>query len=339
MVFNQFAAGRKVYGQGSYAPNRGKVNPRGYVQRELRKKQIMNKNKGVSTFGQDGKSDTRSGAAKAILARRAKAKAGPVKKKPVKKPTAMKPMGVTPKPATPSTPPAAEGPNQTGQLPADNFQPIQISPNGTLDLPYDMQSSTDLLAQKEQANAELQSLQAEEQAHNLEFGQAKRDADIDYQDLARSTLANAAGRGVAFSSGYGVQVGRNATDFNNYMSDLIAGDSAFKQDAERRRGGVVTAFNDFLRKDALDRAARAAANAGNLGYGKTPVKTNPEPKVPTNKPKPKPKPKAPPKKKGGGNSIPKTGPKKPTPKKKSGKAGIAKKLLKKPGAPKKIGMK
>jgi hypothetical protein len=78
------------------------------------------------------------------------------------------------------------------------------------------------------------------------------------------------------------------------MSDLMSGNNAFKQDAERRRGGIVTNFNDFIRKEALDRAARAAEKAGSLGYGKSPVV--PGTKDPGNpkkiaKPKPKAKPK------------------------------------------------
>lgn len=35
-MFNKFAAGKKVYSHGSYAPTRGTVNPAGYIKRELR---------------------------------------------------------------------------------------------------------------------------------------------------------------------------------------------------------------------------------------------------------------------------------------------------------------
>lgn len=37
-MFNRFAAGRKVYSRGSYAPTRGTVNPSGYIKRELKKR-------------------------------------------------------------------------------------------------------------------------------------------------------------------------------------------------------------------------------------------------------------------------------------------------------------
>ncbi len=40
MAFNRFAAGKKVYGQGSYAPTRGPVDPKGYIKRELKRRAI-----------------------------------------------------------------------------------------------------------------------------------------------------------------------------------------------------------------------------------------------------------------------------------------------------------
>jgi hypothetical protein len=39
MAFNRFAAGRKVYIHGSYAPTRGPVKKKGYMQREIRRRQ------------------------------------------------------------------------------------------------------------------------------------------------------------------------------------------------------------------------------------------------------------------------------------------------------------
>lgn len=41
-MFNRFAAGRKVYSRGSYAPTRGTVNPSGYIKRELKKRAKRN---------------------------------------------------------------------------------------------------------------------------------------------------------------------------------------------------------------------------------------------------------------------------------------------------------
>lgn len=41
MTFNRFAAGKKVYGSGSYAPTKGTVNPTGYIKRELKKRGVQ----------------------------------------------------------------------------------------------------------------------------------------------------------------------------------------------------------------------------------------------------------------------------------------------------------
>jgi len=41
MQFNRFAAGKKVYSQGSHAPTRGTVNPTGYIKRELKKRGVQ----------------------------------------------------------------------------------------------------------------------------------------------------------------------------------------------------------------------------------------------------------------------------------------------------------
>lgn len=40
MTFNRFAAGRKVYASGSYAPSRGANKRRGYINREVRRKNV-----------------------------------------------------------------------------------------------------------------------------------------------------------------------------------------------------------------------------------------------------------------------------------------------------------
>jgi hypothetical protein len=166
-----------------------------------------------------------------------------------------------------------------------------------LDLPYDIQATSDLLAQKEAANQALLDLQASEQDQALDFTTNRRNMDIDYEGLRREALNRASGRGTAFSSGYGLAVGDNARDYNNMLNDLLAGNNNFKQQAEKQRNGIVTNFNDFIRKEALDRAARMAEQAGSLGYGSgttagtaDPGTVKPKPK-PTTKPKPKPKPK------------------------------------------------
>lgn len=305
MVFNRLAAGKKVYGNGSYRPTAGAVKPAGYIAREMRNQA---RKRSVSQTGRDGQSDTRSGLAQAAMAR-AKAVAAPAPA-----PVAPKPMGMAPTSAPAPTPPVqrpgepyTETTNQSQAPGVRTFASappptIQINPNGTLDLPYDIQASADLLAQKEAANQALLDLQSSEQQQALDFTTNRRDLDIDYEGLRREALNRAGGSGTAFSSGYGVAVGNNARDYNNVLNDLIAGNNSFQQDAAKQRNSIVTNFNDFVRKEALDRAARLAEQAGKLGYGKNPTPTTgtKDPgkvkQVPKKKPKPKPKPKSAPKK-------------------------------------------
>ncbi len=299
MAFNSFAAGRKVYGQGSFAPTRGKVNPQGYIQRGLRQQA---QKRSVSQTGRDGKSDTRSGIAKRVLAKK-KPQVGKVNPT-IKTAATVKPLNAwAPQSAPTSTGPDTRGlplnqaiPNNpasstpTAGDPVPDFQPIQINQNGTLDLPYDSQSSVELLKQKETANQALLQLQEDEQANELEFSQNTRDTNRQYEDLRRQALNNFGSRGTAFSSGYGKAVGDNANEYNTQIGDINSQRNSFRQFAEKSRMGISTAFNDYVRKDAMDRAARAQEQAGKLGLGPAKPAT-PGTKAPGGvKAKPKPKP-------------------------------------------------
>lgn len=145
---------------------------------------------------------------------------------------------------------------------------VKINANGQLDLPYDPAMSDDILNAKDQMNARLLQMQQQEQAQNLEYGQLTRNANMDFQNLARQTLNKFAGRGLAFSSGYGNQIAENSTEFSNYMNDLAQGDTLFKQGMASERGQLESQFNDMLRRWGLNRARDLAPDAGTLGYGK-----------------------------------------------------------------------
>lgn len=289
--------GKPVYSSGSFAPTRGAVSAqgaKGYLERELSKK-AQGPFGGTSKIGNDGKSDTRSGVAAGMISK-AKPSLG-------KAPSATKPVGQgTPNAWKPTT----NAPNTpvTGQPVPGNEAPksIQINPNGVLELPYDPQAAAELLAAKESMNGELLGLQLEQQQQALGYASSKRDAEYDYEDLKRGTLSGSASRGVAFSSGHGVAVGRNANAYNNYMNDLDSENSYKNTNFEMQRMAIENSFQDLLRKQAADRAARAAEDAGNLGFGQDEVDEVDFPEIdttPGSKPKPKPKGKG----KGKGNTL------------------------------------
>jgi hypothetical protein len=265
------ARGRPVYGGGTYAPNVGSVSAngaKGYLQRELKKR-----NRGASVLGRDGKSDTRSGVAKAALARSAPIKPAnnkswskaptspgiktdtsdptrPITDKPIKPTGGGKPAPTPPEPTTPT---------------------VVVNDTGQLELPFDQQFSSEVLAALEQYNSELLDLQFDQQTTDLAYQQDRRNAGLEYEDLQRSTLSDNAARGTAFSSGYGLATANNARTYQNKMNDLDASYSLFGKDNELRRAGIISAFQRMLSQSALDYGNDLSEDAGNLGYGESPV--------------------------------------------------------------------
>jgi hypothetical protein len=266
-----------VYGGGSFAPNRGAVSAQGaqgYLRREI-KKQNTGPFGGVSAVGRDGQSNTRSGVAQNILKRRADPTpqramgggsgiiAGDNKPKPPIKPTTggggkdpigntgpMNPNGNPTGPSTPVPPPVPT---------------VVVSPTGQLNLPYDQQFSSEVLAALDQYNNELMDLQLDQQQEGLDYTIQRRDADSAYTGTKRSTLASNAARGTAFSSQYGTAVANNAQQYQNKIGDLDTKHSMFGQNNELRRAGILTAFQRMLSQSAMDYGNDLSEDAGNLG--------------------------------------------------------------------------
>lgn len=313
--YQPFATGKKVYSNGTNAPTRGTVNPAGYIKREL-------------TNG-----PRRSGIAKAAINRveggrgfggiiRGKGPTGmrpPVSKRPYVKVN----PGTGPqnggRPASggsnvqgwldPNQGPQGGQANVQGWLDpiqeaaANRAKPMNVTPNGQLDLPYDDSFAWELLGAKQNMNQSLLDLQMQQQQQSLNYGQQKREAEYGFEDLSRRTLNADAARGMAFSSGYGNNVARNATKYNNYMSDLDANNNLFNQGIDVNRMQIGNSMNEMLRMAALQRAQGLEGQAGDLGFGEgqadntipnpfAPAAPVGKPKAPS-KPKPKPKPSSP----------------------------------------------
>lgn len=321
MVFNKFAAGKKVYSNGKNAPTQGRVNPQGYIQREV-KNQAQKGAFGIKPFqtlaqqnrGRDGQSDARSGLAQQAIANRDKLK------------YETDPRILTGSPSIPRFVDQAsyDAWIKKNTLPKDQqqtggkgvpmkAQPVggitnitppphmKINENGQLDLPYDEGYAFSIMEGQQGLNQSLLELQMQQQQQGMEFANLKRDAGFDYENLKRAALNNASARGMAFSSGYGHDVAQNANAFNTYMNDLEAQNTMFNQGIGSQRTAIENAFNDLLRRAAYERGLALEDEAGDLGFGQdilqpsipAPVGNKPKPK-PAPKPaaKPKPKPKA-----------------------------------------------
>lgn len=272
MSIQQFSRGRVAYGSGSYAPTRGQVSAQGaqgYLKRELRK----NTKQGVSSYGGDGMSDTRSGVAAAAL--RLKNKGGAS-------------WGATSKPQTPNPgrtnfeksddsgmmdwrkdqpgggTPATGGGNSTPETPN-----VQIGANGQLELPYNANWNQTVLSSLGDYNSQLLDLQTQRQQQALDFMNQNRQADQDYTTLKRDTLSQSAGAGTAFSSGYGLAVGNNANAYNTFKNNLAAQNTLANNSFDLQQSSIVDNFNNILRQGALGLADETAQNAGSLGFGTT----------------------------------------------------------------------
>jgi hypothetical protein len=251
MSVGTYSRGRPVYGSGSYAPNRGHVSPQGalgYMQREMRRPNSPYQS--ISRTGRDGQSDTRSGVAANILAR--KGKDGKKGKKDLKH------GGSEPK-----HPFQNEGRPVTGQPGQPQVPVIQINENGTLDLPFDDEWSQALIDSLQTMNTQLLDLSRESQSGALEYLKANRELDSGYESAKRSTLNQNAAAGTAFSSAYGNAVSENARDYNLVKNDLLTGNAQFMSGIDQSRLQIQNAFNEMLRRDILNRAKAESLDEDN----------------------------------------------------------------------------
>lgn len=265
-TFNPYAAGKRVYSNGTHRPTSGQVDPTGYIKREAKKRQQnkagvvdvkpnsrVNTNRAINMPFGVGRLDEsgyhRSGLAKAALDRQDRNDRTP---------------GQVDRPS-PAGPAIGSGAGDVAAFAQP--QAIKINKNGELDLPYSNDMAWDLLDVKTNFNQQLLELQQAAQQQAMEYARQKRDASFDYEDLNRDTLNSAAARGMAYSSGYGHDVADNARRYNNFLGDLEGQNTMFNQNIASQRAAIENALNEYIRMAALQRAQELEDQAGDLGYG------------------------------------------------------------------------
>ncbi len=264
MVFNKFAAGRKVYGQGATSPTRGTVDPGGYIRRELAR---QSQQRGVSRVGNDGQSDTRSGLAHNAIRNNLGNNVGRTQQTPIRNPGG-------PRTNMPSYVPqvrqAAAAPvGAVGGVGVSPAQPtgVQVSANGQLDLPYDSAYFGQVLGAQQNFDNEMMNLGFEEQDQGLQYQQFMRDLEESYGERQRETLNDSAARGTLFSTQYSTGVNNDARQYTKSKTDAETSNTNFLSQLGVRRGQAQSFFNQLVQQAAAEFADRMAANAGNLGYG------------------------------------------------------------------------
>jgi hypothetical protein len=99
-----------------------------------------------------------------------------------------------------------------------------------------------------------------------------RALDIQQPDVNRGILNNFAGRGLAYSSGYGTTLGDATADFQAQRSDI---NNALGSNIARMRSDRRATMSDYQYQlgNLNQRAASAAIpRAGSLGFNRTPTK-------------------------------------------------------------------
>lgn len=310
-TWTPYAAGKKVYKGATNAPTRGMVNPTGYVNRTLNKPKA---------------STSRSGLAAAALRRVQAAKqvaaVKPVITRDVRVPTAAKwypKVSVTPsatgqltaaqklaktkttvtakRPATPVKPATAADALKRAKSVLGPKSPITKAlekavnppPKKETALPYDEQAEDERAAALRERNDFFDKLGLDRQALETNYTTGRRAQEVAQPTNYRRLLNAYAGRGMAFSSGYGQAYGDESQRYADVLANLENTRATGRTQLER---GLTKFEEDYANRLAdiqKAQARRLAARAGDLDLAaakSAPVK--PAPAKPTPKPAPKP---------------------------------------------------
>lgn len=269
--------GNTVYRNSSFAPTRGTNSPTGYIQRELQKQGIQTNagqgnqglSGGVSTVGNDGQSDTRSGLATNAL-------------------------------NSTSTPTGTGTGLNTGtiQTSVGQVPTAQISAIGEINLPYNFKSNQNLISQKQAANQALLDLQKNRQGQIVQYLNDVKDTDDQFNTSSKQISNTAAGRGLMFSSAHGSTASDNYNKFSDMMQRLANNNNMNANDYTTQQNSIIQNLNDQIVAEAANQGYEASQNAGQWNITKNPdpvatpasqVKASYKPKKAKPKPKSKPK--------------------------------------------------
>lgn len=269
-----YQAGARIYGSGSSAPTRGTVDPMGYITRGL----------------QAHVSNSRSGLAQAALAK-LKHKVTTPGGLTVQQEYSPQSLAPTTPQAAPQAAPNPAIPNINDNLPtAPQYTTKTIAPDGStttkksstapapqkppappvhstptgqiyLSLPFDYDLSNER-AQAENAfntgNAQLDAA-----LHALQEGtyQQNRDLTTAQKRDKVTDLGTYAGRGMAYSTGYGQEVANSAQQFMNQHNDLYKGLTSGTHGINIQRLSNKTTFLNLLEGLAREQTERNKAEA------------------------------------------------------------------------------
>lgn len=133
--------------------------------------------------------------------------------------------------------------------------------------PYDPQASVDRMNAATIKQNAMNQLTLQRQQLNEDYTTAMRDAGITQQDSLRGLLSNYAGRGMAYSSGYGTAVGEQNRNFANYTGDLASGKQRGLAFADAGEAAANSNYLNMISQALVGATGRLAGQAGKLGLG------------------------------------------------------------------------
>lgn len=295
MAFNRYAAGSKVYNGGSSAATRGTVDPEGYVNRSLRQRNAKQRRSGLAKAAirrldkkianTDPGLQRRKLRSKRLDHRASLHKPGSKRHKEITRNDRRLESKISQAQARQN-----RGKPITGLKQAPKPPVVTVSPNGQLNLPWNLDNNLQAIDAYHKQQQGLLGLQEQEQQYNMGYVRDVRDAEQGYDMMRDQTRNNFAARGMGFSTAHANQAEFDATNYNNYVTDRNLDQTNFMNAIAARRLGLENNFNDVLRALAVENAMDSSKRAGDLGYGRSQEKPN------QNGKKRKPKKKAPNKK-------------------------------------------
>lgn len=133
--------------------------------------------------------------------------------------------------------------------------------------PYDPQASVDKMNAATIKQNSMNQLTLQRQQLNEDYTTAMRNADLTQSDSLRGLLSNYAGRGMAYSSGYGNAVGEQNRNYANYTGDLASGKQRGLAQADAGQAAAESNYLNMISQAIVGATGRLSTQAGKLGLG------------------------------------------------------------------------
>lgn len=133
--------------------------------------------------------------------------------------------------------------------------------------PYDPQASVDRMNASTIKQNAMNQLTLQRQQLNEDYTTAMRDADLTQSDSLRGLLSNFAGRGMAYSSGYGNAVGEQNRNYANYTGSLASGKQRGLAATNAGEAAANSNYLNMISQAIVGATGRLSTQAGKLGLG------------------------------------------------------------------------